>query len=169
MEYLSKRIDISDRTNPLIMAINPVYFGLERHALMLHRNAFVKTIELLGNEEQKEKWLKRSYNFEVIGCYGQTELGHGSNVQSLETTATYETDTQEFIINSPTISSAKFWPGGLGKTANHAVIQAQTFVNDKHIGIQTFIVQLRDVNHDPLEGIHLGDIGTKYAFASTYN
>lgn len=30
-----------------------------------------------------------------------TELGHGSNVAGLETTATFDSDSDEFIINTP--------------------------------------------------------------------
>lgn len=48
------------------------------------------------------------------GCYAQTELGHGSNVRGIETTAIYDKQTQEFILNSPTLTSTKWWPGGFG-------------------------------------------------------
>ena len=50
----------------------------------------------------------------IMGCYAQTELGHGSNVQGLETTATFDKETDEFIIHTPNIKATKFWPGGLG-------------------------------------------------------
>lgn len=49
----------------------------------------------------------------MVGSYAQTELGHGSNVAGLETTATYDKDTDEFIIHTPTFKAAKFWPGNL--------------------------------------------------------
>jgi acyl-CoA oxidase len=65
----------------------------------------------MGNEEQVKQYLKKSVNFEIVGCYAQTELGHGSDVRSLETTATFDEKTQEFVINTPSISAAKFWPG----------------------------------------------------------
>lgn len=42
----------------------------------------------------------------------QTELGHGTFIRGLETTATYDPKTQEYIINSPTLTSYKWWPGG---------------------------------------------------------
>ena len=35
----------------------------------------------------------------------------GSNIRGLETTATYDPATEEFIINSPTLTSMKYWPG----------------------------------------------------------
>lgn len=43
----------------------------------------------------------------IIGCYAQTELGHGSNVQGLETTATFDPATDEFVMHSPTVTSTK--------------------------------------------------------------
>lgn len=51
----------------------------------LNTAAFLNTIELLGNDQQAEKWRKLVLSGQVFGGYGQTELGHGSNVQGLET------------------------------------------------------------------------------------
>lgn len=49
------------------------------------------------------------------GCFGMTELGHGSNVMGIETTATYDPTTQEFVINTPSDSASKYWIGGAGQ------------------------------------------------------
>ena len=48
----------------------------------------------------------------------QTELGHGSNVQGVKTTATLDKKTDEFIIHTPDITATKFWPG-TGLSATH--------------------------------------------------
>ncbi len=55
-----------------------------------------------------------------------------------------ENDT--FIINTPSISAAKFWPGDLGIWATHALIFAQLIIHGKNHGVHSFIVQIRDVN-----------------------
>ena len=56
-------------------------------------------------------------------------------------------------MNSPTVTSAKFWPGVLGSSGTHSVIQAKTFVKGKSIGIQTFIVPIRDQSLNVIDGV----------------
>ena len=139
--------------------------------LTFHAVLFVTTMRLLATDEQLRYWNPRVENYDdVIGTYAQTELGHGSDVQSLETTAHYDPVTKTFTINSPTITAAKFWPGGLGVVANHAVLQAGTSSNGRYLGIQTFIVPIRDMkSHEPLPGVTVGDIGSKFAFDAVDN
>ena len=87
---------------------------------------------MMASDEQKEKWLTLAMQYKILGTYAQTELGHGegytitkwrlytyfcsfftgSNVRGLETTATYDADKQEFVLNTPTVTAHKFWPGG---------------------------------------------------------
>lgn len=66
-----------------------------------------------ADEEQQAKWLPPSQRLELIGTYAQTELGHGTFVRGLETTATYDAASQQFVIHSPTLSATKWWPGGV--------------------------------------------------------
>ncbi|KDQ11213.1 hypothetical protein BOTBODRAFT_177465 [Botryobasidium botryosum FD-172 SS1] len=129
----------------------------------LHATAFHPVIMSQGSLEQVAEYGSRSAHHAIIGCYAQTELGHGSNVNKLETTATYLPNSQEFEIHSPTFTSAKWWIGGLAKTATHAVVQAQLILpGEKNVGPHLFIVQLRSLEtHEPLQGISLGDIGPK--------
>ncbi|KAM7259932.1 hypothetical protein ACFE04_015673 [Oxalis oulophora] len=129
----------------------------------LHWGMFVPVIKGQGTEEQQKKWLPLAYKMQIIGCYAQTELGHGSNVQGLETTATFDPQTDEFIIHSPTLTSSKWWPGGLGKVSTHAVVFARLITDGQDYGVHGFIVQLRSLDdHLPLPGVTVGDIGTKF-------
>lgn len=65
-------------------------------------------------------------NYDIIGCYAQTELGHGSNVRGLETTAKWDPIKKEFEIHSPYLTASKWWNGSMGRTATHAVRHTTT-------------------------------------------
>ncbi|CDS03588.1 hypothetical protein LRAMOSA00990 [Lichtheimia ramosa] len=136
----------------------------------LHRSMFQPTIENQGTEEQKKKYLEPAKRHEIIGCYAQTELGHGSNVRGLETTATYDVATQTFVIHSPTLTASKWWIGGLGVAATHAMVMARLISNGKDYGPHPFIVQIRDLKtHHPVPGVTVGDIGPKFGFNTVDN
>ncbi|KAJ7391543.1 Acyl-coenzyme A oxidase (Acyl-CoA oxidase) [Desmophyllum pertusum] len=77
----------------------------------LSKGMFIPTIKSQGSAEQKAKWLPLAESYQIIGTYAQTELGHGTYVRGLETTATYDKTTQEFVIHSPSLSACKWWPG----------------------------------------------------------
>ena len=80
--------------------------------LTLHVIMFTRTIKSQGTPEQYEMFGRRAENFEIIGTYAQTELGHGTYLRGLETRADYDRNTQEFILNTPNLTSYKWWPGG---------------------------------------------------------
>jgi acyl-CoA oxidase len=87
----------------------------------------------------------------------------------LETTATFLPDSKggqpggSFVINSPTLTSAKFWPGTLGKTGNHAMVIAALIDGDGvNRGMHNFLVPLRSMkDHKHLPGVTTGDVGPK--------
>ncbi|KAI0354185.1 acyl-CoA oxidase [Trametes cingulata] len=131
--------------------------------IYLHNAAFEPVLLSQGSPEVKEKYQELVAQRGIIGCYIQTEMGHGTNVASLETTATYIPETREFEINSPTLTSSKWWVGGLGKTATHGVLQARLIMpSGKDVGPHLFFIQLRSLDdHKTLPGITIGDIGPK--------
>ncbi|KAK2584941.1 hypothetical protein KPH14_002534 [Odynerus spinipes] len=138
--------------------------------MTLHYVMFIPTIMGQATAEQQAEWLSRAWCCSIIGTYAQTELGHGTFIRGLETTATYDPKTKEFILNSPTLTSYKWWPGGLGQTANYAVVVAQLYSQGVCRGIHPFIVQLRDEDtHEPMPGIKVGEIGTKLGMNATNN
>lgn len=90
----------------------------------------------------------------MIGSYVQTEMGHGSNVAGLETTATFDREKDQIVIHSPTITATKMWPGSIGIVANHAVVFARLIIDEDDYGVQPFMVQVRDLEtHEVLPGI----------------
>eukprot|EP00095_Tigriopus_kingsejongensis_P009257 maker-scaffold922_size80897-snap-gene-0.22 protein:Tk09257 transcript:maker-scaffold922_size80897-snap-gene-0.22-mRNA-1 annotation:"probable peroxisomal acyl-coenzyme a oxidase 1" len=138
--------------------------------LGLHFIMFLPTLMGQGTLDQQAQWLGRAWNLEIIGTYAQTELGHGTFIRGLETTATYDPESEEFILHSPTITAYKWWPGGLGKTANYAVVMAQLVTQGQKRGPHAFFVQLRDEEtHEPLNGIKVGEIGPKLGMNSNDN
>ncbi|ESN96549.1 hypothetical protein HELRODRAFT_189284 [Helobdella robusta] len=156
--------DAVDVTNFQRSVLNTYVTGLSLHQLV-----FVPMLKLQSSEEQLRDWLPLVDSFKMIGCYAQTELGHGTYIRGIETSATYDPQTEEFILNSPSISSIKWWIGGLGKTANYALILAQLYTDDVNRGVHAFLVQIRDHNHMPMQGITLGDIGPKLGLNSVDN
>lgn len=130
---------------------------------------FVACIEFLCTPEQKGWWLEKARNLNIIGCYAQTELGHGSNVKDLETTATLDMKTDEWVLHTPHIKATKFWPGQLGY-GTHAIVFARMIIDGTDYGVSPFMVQVRNLdNHSIMPGIDLGDIGKKLGFNSADN
>ncbi|XP_028301946.1 peroxisomal acyl-coenzyme A oxidase 1 isoform X3 [Gouania willdenowi] len=131
---------------------------------------FLPTLLNQATPEQMDLFFMPAWNLHIIGTYAQTEMGHGTHLRGLETTATYDPSTQEFVLNSPTVTSIKWWPGGLGKTSNHAIVLAQLYTLGKCHGLHAFVVPIRDMNtHEPLPGILVGDIGPKFGFHEVDN
>lgn len=99
---------------------------------------------------------------EFYGCFGMTELAHGSNVQGIETTATFDENTDEFIIHTPNLGATKWWIGGAAHSATHCAVFARLIVHGKDYGTKTFVVQLRNIDtYETLPGVTIGDIGKK--------
>lgn len=83
----------------------------------------------------------------------------------METTATFDKETDEFIVHTPTITATKYWPGDMGLFSNHALVMARLIIEGKDHGVQPFIVQTRDRDtHMPMPGCQMGDIGPKHGY-----
>ncbi|KAG6830449.1 hypothetical protein H0H87_008087 [Tephrocybe sp. NHM501043] len=162
-DELEQRHGYFDRVTHHYTLINASPFGL--HPLM-----FVPTLKLQASSEQLAYWLPLAESGKIIGAYCQTELGHGTFLRGLETTATFDRKTDEFIIHSPTITSTKYWPGGFGYSTTHAIVMARLLTGGQDYGVHPFMVQLRSLgDFRPLPGIELGDIGSTMGLNSTDN
>ncbi|XP_069192440.1 LOW QUALITY PROTEIN: acyl-coenzyme A oxidase 1 [Procambarus clarkii] len=137
--------------------------------LALHFVMFLPAILGQGTVDQQGEWMTRAWAGQIIGTYAQTELGHGTFLRGLETTATYDPKTQEFILHSPTITATKWWPGGC-KQVNYAVVMAQLYTKGQCHGIHAFIVQLRDEEtHQSMPGVTVGEIGPRLGMNTNDN
>lgn len=161
-----KNLDLSH----LIRFATGAVLGHEKFIFGLHVSAFMVPIELWGTDDQVKYWQQLAKEKPVFGTYVQTEVGHGTYVRGLETTATYDKTTREFVLDSPTNTATKFWPGAVGKTCNHALVMAQLIIDGKAHGLHGFIVQLRSLeDHKVVPNLEVGDIGMKYGFDTQDN
>ena len=121
---------------------------------------FASAILHLGTQDHHERFLPGAMSVDVPGAFAMTETGHGSDVASLGTTATYDPATQEFVLHTPFRAA---WKDYLGNAAVHgtaAVVFAQLITapaggRPVNHGVHAFYVPLRD----PATGAFLPGIG----------
>jgi acyl-CoA oxidase len=122
---------------------------------------FGGAVENLGTERHHQAYVNKIINLELRGCFAMTETGHGSDVQSLETTATYDPTTQEFVIDSPTPSARKDYIGGAAETATIAAVFAQLITAEDGApvdhGVHCVLVPIRDADGNDLPGVTTSD------------
>jgi acyl-CoA oxidase len=116
LEHAAAAIQLT-RDNPSFMMqhmAGQVQMGdmFQTNGIGIHFFMFLTFLKGNGTKEQHEKWLDLAMEGKFMGCYCQTELGHGSNLRGIETIATFDKATDEFIIHSPTLTSLKWWPTG---------------------------------------------------------
>jgi acyl-CoA oxidase len=129
--------------------------------LGVHSSLYIDTLRNLGSAKH-DKLVLRAYSLKDFGCFAMTELGHGSNVAAIDTTATYDNATRTFVLNSPQPLAAKFWIGAAGKSANMTVVFAQLYMGSKCKGVHAFAVPIRDrKTHTAKSGVVVGDCGAK--------
>ena len=122
---------------------------------------FGGSIHQLGSESHHEKYLRRIGEMTLPGCFAMSELGHGSNVREVETTATFDADRDGFIISTPMMSSRKEWIGNAAVDGMAATVFAQLVIDGREYGVHAFVVPIRSSDGAPLPGIRIEDCGHK--------
>lgn len=115
----------------------------------------------LGSEDHHQRWLPGILDLSVPGAYAMTEIGHGSDVASLGTTATYDPDSEEFVVHTPFTAATKRYLGNAAKDAKDAVVFAQLVTQGVSHGVHCFYMHVRDNDGNPLPGITIEDDGHK--------
>jgi acyl-CoA oxidase len=135
---------------------------------------FGGAIENLGSKAHHDKYVRGLIDLDVLGCFAMTETGHGSNVQALQTTATYDPATEEFVVHSPTPQARKDYIGGAAEHARYAAVFAQLITGgpDEEAtgrGVHCLVVPIRDADGTDLPGITTSDCGYKGGLAGVDN
>src|SRR3954464_1114022 len=115
----------------------------------------------LGTEKHHERYLRDVASLALPGCFAMTETGHGSNVQALGTTATYDPETEEFVVHTPDDDARKDYIGNAARDGRLAVVFAQLIAGGEPRGVHALLVPIRDEDGDPCEGVRLGGCGPK--------
>ena len=79
----------------------------------------------------------------------------------METTVTYDKSKEEFIVNSPTVLSQKYWITNGYRHSTHAMVFGQTIVEGKNEGVGAFLVPIRDQQLNEKKGVTISDMGVK--------
>ena len=122
---------------------------------------FAGSIQRLGTEYHHQKYLLDAASATLLGCFAMTEIGHGSNVHGLETTAIYQPEGGCFVLHSPRYSAGKNYIGNAAEDGRLAVVFAQLEVNGEKHGVHAFLVPIRDDHGHPLPGMTIEDNGLK--------
>ncbi len=122
---------------------------------------FGSAIYQLGTKKHHDAWLRDVIELDLPGAFAMTETGHGSDVAAIGTTATYDPETEEFVIHTPFRGA---WKDYLGNAALHgraATVFAQLITNGVNYGVHCFFVPLRDDDGAFLPGVGGEDDGVK--------
>jgi acyl-CoA oxidase len=122
---------------------------------------FGGAIDRLGTEYHHERYLADVASVALPGCFAMSELGHGSDVKSLRTTATYDADTHEFVVDTPDENARKDWIGNAAAHGRAAVVFAQLETAGEGRGVHAFVVPIRDEAGTPMPGVTITDCGPK--------
>lgn len=115
----------------------------------------------LGTTHHHDRFLKRIGTLELPGCFAMTEVGHGSNVQELRTTATYDAEADELVVDTPDDDARKDWIGNAALHGRMASVFARLQVGGHDHGIHVVLVPIRDDRGLPKAGVTIEDCGEK--------
>jgi len=123
---------------------------------------FASAILHLGTEDHHARLLPGAMSLDVLGAFAMTETGHGSDVASIGTTATYDPATEEFVLHTPFRAAWKDYLGNAAQHATAAVVFAQLVSRGVAHGVHAFYLPIRDPRtREFLPGIGGEDDGLK--------
>ncbi|GAA5201385.1 acyl-CoA dehydrogenase [Microbacterium jejuense] len=122
---------------------------------------FGSAIHQLGTKKHHDQWLPGVIDLTIPGAFAMTEIGHGSDVAAIGTTATYDPDTEEFVIHTPFRAATKDYLGNAAMHGKAATVFAQLITGGVNYGVHCFYVPIRDDEGGMLDGVVSEDDGVK--------
>ena len=122
---------------------------------------FGGVIRRLGTERHHRRYLHAAMTMELPGCFAMTETGHGSDVQSIRTTATYDPERQEFVVHTPDDDARKDYIGNVARDGRMAAVFAQLITGGERRGVHVVLVPIRDERGRPCPNVRIEDCGDK--------
>jgi acyl-CoA oxidase len=135
----------------------------------VHFGLFGGAVLHLGTERHHERYLPGVTSLDLPGCFAMTETGHGSNVQALGTTATYDPATDEFVVVTPHDDARKDYIGNAARDGRMAAVFAQLHVGGESRGVHCLLVPIRDDDGRPMPGVRIEDCGAKLGLEGVDN
>lgn len=121
---------------------------------------FAGAVMRLGTERH-HPLVAGALGLDPLGSFAMTEVGHGSNVADIETTATFLPGIQQWEINTPSAQAAKDYIGNAAAHGRMAVVFARLLVGDADHGVHAFVVPIRTEEGRPAPGVTIADDGPK--------
>ena len=122
---------------------------------------FGGAVQALGTERHHAALVPDIISMAVPGCFAMTETGHGSDVQNLRTTGTYDPDTQTFDLHTPHESARKDYIGNAARDGRVAVVFGQLISGGQAHGVHAWLVPIRDQDGRHCDGVTITDDGPK--------
>jgi acyl-CoA oxidase len=122
---------------------------------------FGGAVHHLGTRSHHERFLSDIATFELPGAFAMSESGHGSNVQDVQTRATYDAETQEFVVTTPTDEDRKDYIGNAARDGRIAAVFCQLVVGGEERGVHCVLVPIRDEKGNACDGVRISDCGHK--------
>ncbi len=122
---------------------------------------FGSAVHQLGTKKHHDKWLPGIMDLSIPGAFAMTETGHGSDVAAIGTTATYDPETEEFVIHTPFRGAWKDYLGNAARDGKAATVFAQLITGGVNYGVHCFFVPIRDDDGAFLPGVGGEDDGVK--------
>ncbi|MGW4732609.1 acyl-CoA dehydrogenase [Streptomyces shenzhenensis] len=124
-------------------------------SMMIHHGLCLSFLEdFTDPADQLRPFKDALVSGKAVGSFLITEIGRGNSQLEVQTEASYDSETNGFILHTPNSGAQKFMGNiGLGGVPRIAVVTARLVVAGKDRGVFPFVIQIAD-GQGPTPGVH---------------